>query len=216
MADGVIALTYNPNLEVDSSIPIVTIDRHLGETIPCVSSDNFRGGELAAEKLIELGCRRLLFLRINSRTPGEPDKRCAGFESICGAKGVEHKTLSVYDEETEEPIYRFVEENIHDGRFDFDGIFCNSDMLANGVCRFLTERGVSVPDQVQIIGYDGIIDRFTDQVVCSTIEQPIAQMAQAAVTLIMNYFETTEGMNVCLPVRYVSGGTTKDQDVRNG
>ena len=209
-ADGVIALTYHPDLEVDSSIPIVTIDRHLGDMIPCVSSDNFHGGELAAEKLIELGCRKLLFLRISAEIPGEPDKRCAGFESVCGKKGIPYQSVLVKDKDTEEPIFRFLEEHFGDGNYDFDGIFCNSDILAVRVRRFLENRGIGIPEQVQIIGYDGIFNPFTGGFVCSSIEQPLAQMSQAVVTLLMNYVEMTEGINVLLPVRYVSGGTTRD------
>lgn len=209
-ADGVIALTYSPDLKVDESLPIVTIDRHLGNSIPCVSSDNFRGGEIAAEKLIELGCGKLLFMRISSRIPGEPDKRRSGFENICGMRGVDYMTFQIYGDDTESPFYRFLEEHIVDGRLEYDGIFCNSDILAGRVIRFLDEKGIRVPDDVQIIGYDGIPDRFTDKIVCSTIEQPLAQMAQTAVALLTNPVETAEGMNVMLPVKYLPGRTTKD------
>jgi len=209
-ADGVIALTYSPDLEVDESIPIVTIDRHLGKKIPCVSSDNFRGGEIAAEKLIDLGCKNLLFLRISAEIPGEPNRRCAGFESVCRSRGVPYEKLLLLDKESDDPIYRFLEDRIHDGNLDFDGIFCNSDILAVRVKRFLEAHGVDIPDQVQIIGFDGIFNPFTGGCVCSTIVQPLAQMAQAAVTLLMNPFDTTEGMNVMLPVKYIPGGTTKD------
>ena len=120
--DGVIALTYSPNLEVGESIPIVTIDRHLDAGIPCVSSDNFRGGELAAGKLIELGCKKLLFMRITSRIQGEPNKRCAGFESVCQMKNVDYDTLLFNNDEPEEPIYNLLEEYISDGSFRYDGI----------------------------------------------------------------------------------------------
>ena len=208
--DGVIALTYSPDLEVGESIPIVTIDRHLDSDIPCVSSDNFRGGELAAKKLIELGCKKLLFMRITSRIQGEPNKRCAGFENVCQTNNVDYDTLLLCDDEPEEPIYRFLDEHFKDGKAEYDGIFCNSDILARRVIRSLNEKSIGVPDQVQIIGYDGIIDRFTDQYVCSTIEQPIAMMAETAVTILLNPTETTSGANICLPVRYVPGGTTKD------
>ncbi len=206
--DGVIALTYSPNLEVGDSISIVTIDRHLDEDIPCVSSDNFRGGELAAKKLIEL--RKLLFMRITSRIPGEPNKRCAGFESVCQSRNIDYETLLFVDDEPEEPIFQFLENHIHDGELAYDGIFCNSDILASQVIRFLSERNISIPDQVQLIGYDGIIDRFTDRYVCSTIEQPIAQMAETAVNILLDYQGASEGVNICLPVKYIPGGTTKD------
>lgn len=208
--DGVIALTYSPDLTVSGNIPVVTIDRHLGDFVPCVSSDNYRGGELSAKKLIELGCHKLLHLRFTSGIPGETDKRSAGFEFKCSQYGVEFETIVLSDKETEEPFYRFIEDHICGETIEFDGIFCSSDMLANHVKRFITERGVSVPEQVQIIGYDGIPDQFTDTLICSTIEQPIAQMAEAAVETLLNYNENSKGLNICLPVRYVPGGTTKD------
>lgn len=47
---------------------------------PCITSDNFGGGQLAAERLTELGCQCLLFLRMGDHTIGEPDKREAGFK----------------------------------------------------------------------------------------------------------------------------------------
>ena len=209
--DGVIALTYSPNLEVGESIPIVTIDRHLDAGIPCVSSDNFRGGELAAGKLIELGCKKLLFMRITSRIQGEPNKRCAGFESVCQMNNVDYDTLLFNDDEPEEPIYNLLEEYISDGSFRYDGIFCNSDIMASKVIGFLRERGIDIPGQVQIIGYDGIIDSYTDRYVCSTIEQPIAMMAETAVNILLNPADTPSGANICLPVRYIPAGTTKDR-----
>ena len=57
--DGIIALTYDPKLEAPSEINSVSIDRYLGANIPCVASDNYAGGRLAAEKLMENGCRKL-------------------------------------------------------------------------------------------------------------------------------------------------------------
>ena len=48
--DGIIGLTYIPALEVDPSVPFVTIDRHLNSSIPCVSSDNYQGGQLATDE----------------------------------------------------------------------------------------------------------------------------------------------------------------------
>ena len=208
--DGVIALTYSPDIAIGDSIPVVTIDRHLDPDVPCVSSDNFRGGEIAAQKLIELGCRKLLFLRITSPIQGEPNKRLAGFENICKTQNVDYDTFLLSDVEQEGLVYRYLEEHIQDGGFAYDGIFCNSDMMANRVISYLREKDISIPEQVQIIGYDGIIDRFTDKYVCSTIEQPIAMMAETAVTVLLNPTDTTIGANICLPVRYVPGGTTKD------
>ena len=78
--DGIIGLTYNPNLIIEESTPFVAIDRSMGPKIPCVASDNFAGGQLAAEKLAALGCKKVAFLRIGSSLTNEPNKRKAGFE----------------------------------------------------------------------------------------------------------------------------------------
>ena len=51
--DGIIGLTYNPNLAIEDSTPFIAIDRTMGSHIPCVTSDNFAGGQMAAEKLAD-------------------------------------------------------------------------------------------------------------------------------------------------------------------
>ncbi len=59
--DGIIGLTYSPNLIIEENTPFVAIDRSIGTGIPCVASDNFGGGQLAAEKLADLGCKNVAF-----------------------------------------------------------------------------------------------------------------------------------------------------------
>ena len=205
--DGVIALTYNPNLsKIDTSTPIVTIDRHFSVNIPCVSSDNFRGGEIAAEKLLELGCRKLLFLGIGPDILGEPDRRGPGFETACRRAGVYFEQLLLRDRDTDAGFYTFLEENICCGKLEFDGIFCKTDWLAVKVCAFLKKQGILIPEDVQIIGYDGIPDYATRQYPCSTIVQPLQQMAEMAVELVLH---PSTAANVCLPVQYAWGGTTR-------
>ena len=46
--DGIIALTYNPDLTIPEGLPFVTIDRFFSVSVPCVASDNFGGGCMAA------------------------------------------------------------------------------------------------------------------------------------------------------------------------
>lgn len=208
--DGIIALTYRPDIEVDPGIPLVSIDRRFNDWVPCVSSDNFHGGELAAEKLVELGCRKLLFLRIGPTLLSEADKRGPGFESACRRLGVPYEMLMVNDEETEAPIYRFLLEHLGAGKPDFDGIFCNTDGLALRICSFLREQGVRIPEDVQIIGYDGILNFANGMYLCSTIVQPILKMAERSVDIILGDDPHPDNSSHVLPVFYASGGTTRD------
>lgn len=207
--DGIIALSYSPDLEVDDSVPVVTIDRHFSSKLPCVSSDNYRGGELAAETLIARGCRNLLFLRIGPNIYGEVEKRGPGFENACRLANVPYQTLILSDDDTNAPFYRYLDEHIQDGELAFDGIFCNSDGLAVRICEFLRGRGISIPQQVQIIGYDGLMDFATGRYICSTIVQPLAAMAETAVKLLLRTDDTLAPANVSLPVCFAPGGTTR-------
>jgi len=209
-ADGIIGLTYNPDLQIDEDLPFVSLDRCFSPHIPCVSSDNYGGGRLAAEKLIALGCKHLAFLRIGSVQPGESDKRGAGFESVCLAEGVAYTTLRLYDGDDQQRFASLFRSHMTQGKLDIDGIFCSTDKLAWRIRQILQELGVRVPEDVQIIGYDGI-RRFGDGALyCSTIVQPVQRLAQTCVDLLLAKDRSNIPALVCLPVTYAPGGTTRE------
>ena len=207
--DGIIAITYNPSLDVNEKIPFVIIDRKFDSNVPCVASDNYAGGELAASKLIENGCRQLLFLSVSSHVPGEADKRMSGFINYCRKNKISHTEHVVFDEEGIDAIYSFIDKSIKKGTFTYDGIFCNTDLTAVRVIRHLKSKGISIPEDVQIIGYDGVTIFGSDDYYCSTIRQPLKEMAMTAVDIILNKDRSSSPSLVCLPVTYCFGGTTK-------
>ena len=96
-ADGIIALTYNPHLEIPDDIPFVTIDRFFSVSVPCVASDNFAGGRMAACELAKRGCKRVAFMRIGSLLTNEPNKRKDGFISGCMEFGLSYECLLLND-----------------------------------------------------------------------------------------------------------------------
>ncbi len=208
--DGIIGLTYTPDLEVDPRLPYVSIDRYFGPNVPCVSSDNFSGGQLAAEKLLELGCRRPLFLRIGSKVPGESDKRGDGFESACRQRGIACAALHLNGEEGMEPFRDFLADHMDRGRLAFDGIFCATDALTVHIRGILTELGLRVPEDVQLIGFDGIRRFAVGGFHCSTVIQPIARLAETSVDLLLREDRSNLPSLVCLPVTYAPGGTTRE------
>lgn len=208
--DGVIGLTYNPELEVDPRLPYVSIDRKFNPGTPCVSSNNFGGGQLAAEKLLELGCKRLLFLRIGSEVPGESDKRGDGFEFYCRQKGADCTALRRYDRDGIESFRTFLEEHMEGGRLAFDGIFCGTDALTCHILEMLAELGARVPEDVQLIGFDGIRSFPTNRFYCSTIVQPIDRLAETCVDILLREDRNNLPSLICLPVAYAAGGTTKE------
>ena len=75
----------------------------------------------------------------------------------------------------------------------------------------LKELGFRVPEDVQIIGYDGIRRFGGEALYCSTIVQPIQKIAETAVDLLLTKDRSNIPALVCLPVSYVPGGTTREE-----
>ena len=96
------------------------------------------------------------------------------------------------------------------GKFEFDGIFCSSDHLALIVKEELENIGIRVPQDVQIIGFDGIQIMNGGKPIVSSIQQPVAQIAQTGVRILLQLIEEGSAESVVdLPVRFVEGGTTR-------
>ena len=208
--DGIIGLTYNPNLLVDEHIPFVSIDRSMGPNIPCVASDNFAGGQLAAEKLADLGCKHVAFLRIGSSLSNEPNKRKSGFENGCLARGLTYEMKILNDGDSFEEFEKFLKDHIQNGKLIFDGIFCVTDNVAWSVLKILDKLHQQVPEDVQVIGFDGI-RMFGDQdYICSTIVQPLPDIAEMCMELLLQENMMPKPPLVCLPVTYAWGGTTRE------
>lgn len=206
--DGIIGLTYNPSLVVEENTPFVAIDRSMGPGIPCVACDNFAGGQLAAEKLADLGCRHVAFLRSGSSLANEPNKRKAGFENGCLSRGLSYEMKILNDGDSFEEFEQFLSEHLSEGRLDFDGIFCVTDRLACLTRDMLGRLQQRVPEDVQLIGFDGIRAFGNTVYHCSTIVQPIPEMAEMCVDLLLRESMLAKPPLVCLPVTYASGGTT--------
>ncbi len=209
--DGIIGLTYNPKLHLEENIPFVSIDRPMGAHIPCVASDNFAGGQMAVEKLADLGCKNIAFLRIGSSLDCEPNKRKAGFENGCLARGLSFSEKILQDGESLSKFQDFLNEHqSSDGKLEFDGLFCVTDCLAYEIIKILRKMNIRVPEDVQVIGFDGIQAFGDGDYFCSTIVQPVQDIAEMCVELLLQESMSTKPPLVCLPVSYAYGGTTKD------
>lgn len=208
--DGIIGLTYNPNLQVTENIPYISIDRIIGSHIPCIASDNFAGGQMAAEKLADLGCKNVAFLRVGSSLNNEPNKRKAGFENGCLARNLQYSLKILEDGYSLDEFESFLKEHMHNGKLDFDGLFCVTDLIAYEILKILQKLNIKVPEDVQVIGFDGIQTFGDGDYICSTIVQPVHDIAEMCVELLLQENMTAKPPLVCLPVSYKYGGTTRE------
>jgi DNA-binding LacI/PurR family transcriptional regulator len=131
------------------NIPVVTVDHILDENIPSITSDNVKGGTLAAKKLISTGCKTILVFR-------GPSFLLTTMERTIGFLN-ELKTHQLYadifDFDLISPDVKLMEEVLRNNP-NVDGIFAFSDTLALTALHILQKLGKKVPADVQIIGYD--------------------------------------------------------------
>ncbi|MBR2047839.1 MAG: LacI family DNA-binding transcriptional regulator [Oscillospiraceae bacterium] len=207
--DGIICLSYNPNLQVSEDVPLISIDRYFGAHIPCVASDNYGGGALAAQALVRNGCKSLAFLRVGSKLTNEPNKRRDGFINACENMAVPYMMKILDDGQPYSAFEEFLQAHMQDGKLDFDGIFCVTDLLAHQIMGSLRQMGLRIPEDVQVVGYDGIRHFGDLDYTCSTIVQPVEEMAETCVDLVLEKNEGKTPSLICLPVRYAYGGTTR-------
>lgn len=208
--DGIIGITYS-DLDnfVSSHLPFVTIDRHFKEETVCVTSDNFHAGQLAVEKLVEKGCKKLGYVGTHSRFPSETTKRRDGFEAQAEQMGVPY---AIYD--GEDPVMEFKQEirTFFEKNPDVDGVFAHTDFIALDILEVLDELKRKVPEEVQIIGCDGIKMEAGRKQFLSTIRQPVDLMAKAAVEKIIQVIDGEPvKTKITLPVHYLEGSTTKNE-----
>ena len=208
--DGIIALTYNPNLAIPDDVPFVTIDRFFSVSVPCIAADNFGGGWMAAKKLQELGCRKIAFMRVGSTLTNEPSKRKDGFVSACVEMGMPFEVMALEDGAPFSDFEDFLTGHMADGKLEFDGLFIGTDMLAWEIIKTLRRLGIRVPEDVQVIGFDGIRMFGDQEYIVSTIVQPVQEIAEACVSTVLSADLSSVPSLICLPVRYAAGGTTRE------
>ncbi len=207
-ASGIICLSEHSDLRVPDGIPAVSIDRPLGPGIPCITSDNYIGGCIAAQKLIDNGCKSLAFLCAGSPVSNETDKRRDGFVRVCTDAGVSFDSMCVRESASDSVLEDFLRLHLHGGRLEYDGLFCATDHLVHQVRHILAQMDLNVPKDVQIIGYGGMKGFGDRELSCSTIVQPVEEMAQMCVDLILRASQRGISCSLQLPVYYAFGGTT--------
>lgn len=208
--DGLIAITYSKDLDqyITSNLPIVSIDRHFTEDVVYVTSDNANGGRIAASELIKRDCKKIAYLGSVSDIKNESMKRRQGFEEEAKRQNFPHLVL-----ELKEPVNDIRESvvNFLDEHTDIDGIFAMNDKWARMIIKTLQERKKVIPDDVQVIGYDGITASKEEELTFSTIKQPVQLMAQkAAEALIKIINEEPAEEKMILPVEFYDGYSTKN------
>lgn len=137
-------------------IPSVLIDIPLaGERVGHVTTDNVSGSREAVQHLISLGHTHIVFINGYEEASVSRD-RLSGYILALQEAGIPYDPSYVYDgrfseEGGAEAIRRALEEHPQ-----MTAVFCSSDLMALGAIEALKEKGLSVPEDISVVGYDDI------------------------------------------------------------
>ena len=179
--DGVVALNtavFGASLvrQLAERVPVVAgaTSGSMGPDVVCVGLDESLGMQRATRHLVEQGCTRI------AHVTGPPDAmgrnlRLEGFRSAVGEL-FDPDLVVVGDYSTQtgyEQLRRLLQ------RRSIDGVAAANDLSAFGCLQALQERGLGVPDDVKVVGFDNVPESATRTPALTTVAQDFVRLAEA-------------------------------------
>lgn len=176
---------------VFSAIGLAQVDEGKKKTYSNIAVDDCAESKKLVEYLIQMGHRKIAIITEGTEEPSVGQLRLEGYRQALEAAGIPVK----------EELIRYVEEDIDHYSMEngylttkrlirekepFTAIFAIADAIALGACRAIYEEGLRIPEDVTVVGYDGIKmgEYITPQL--TTIRQPVKEMAQMTIKLLFD------------------------------
>lgn len=210
--DGILLVSLPPREEElelvrRAGLPLVLVDAE-HPAAPRVVIDDAHGGALAAEHLIALGHRRIAFVGDVLPSPfGFPRTRFAGFARALAAAGIELPTELIREGPHGREVARALARELLALQAPPTAIFAASDTQAVGVLAAARERGLAVPRDLSVIGFDDV--EPAELVGLTTVRQPLWASGRRGVELLLGSLEDPrEPEEEVLPLEVVVRRTT--------
>jgi len=186
--DGIVFL-IPLQLEMDfirsicEDVPFIAIDVDLGPRLPIVIVDQDRGARLAIEHVTDLGHRQIAFIC------GPSQWRAAKLRTRGWMKALERVNLApgpmLEGDWSAKSGYFAALELIRHYRSEFTALVTANDHMALGALSAFRENGIEVPDDISVIGYDGMPESEFYQPSLTTIYQDFAALGKVSVEFLL-------------------------------
>jgi DNA-binding LacI/PurR family transcriptional regulator len=183
-------LTNMINFHLKDEIPVVLVDREVhGYDIPSVNLDNRYGGMLATDHLLDLGHRAILFATSDFNL-AEMHRREGYTESLRehGVTPDDGLVISQSEEAWSRGTCPKLSERIAKGMVP-TAIFASNDFKAMQVILILKQHGLSVPEDVSVVGYDDVAVAAMADPPLTTVRQPLEKMIAAGARLLLEILD---------------------------
>ncbi|MCX5268202.1 LacI family DNA-binding transcriptional regulator [Streptomyces sp. NBC_00199] len=192
-------------------VPFVMIDPVVEPPpeVVSVGAANWQGGVTATQHLLELGHERIAVIAGPRRWMCS-SARVAGYRSALASAGVAYRPEFLRHGDFDESVARRRMDELLDLPTPPAAVFVCSDRMALGVYQALTERGLRVPHDVSVVGFDDLPESRWTTPALTTVRQPLGEMAATALRLLVRMMdgEHPEGTRTELSTRLVPRAST--------
>lgn len=195
--DGVLLAGYTGSTqELAAALrgtPAVVITRKLEvDGVDSVLTDDFRSGELAVEHLHDLGHRRIAHVDISDWLPYTA--RREGYLAAMNRFGLE--PLLVHSDMTERGGRAAMEQFLASGATPPTAVFAHNDLTAIGIMEALASHGLTVPDDLALVGCDNIEVAASPLIGLTSIDQHAGELGRVAAQVMLDRLAGGSGPGV--------------------
>lgn len=153
--DGIIIGSHSIDIDYSEvAAPVVALDRYLADDIPLVASDHAEGGRIAAQAFIDRHCHKVAQLVASGRVRTPSNLRHEAFANAMRLNGITCITHELQLNQFQYSTYIETAKQVLDEYPGLDGVF-SADPVAVAVQQEALRRGMCVPDDLFVYGYDG-------------------------------------------------------------
>jgi LacI family transcriptional regulator, galactose operon repressor len=189
VAGLVIIPTSAEGLELlrDANICTVVLEYET-EGAYCLVADDFQGGRIATEHLLKLGHRRIGCIT-RARDTSSSRNRVQGYRTALENAGVCLEQNLIVETEASIGVGEAATFHLLDQPQPPTAIFAHSDVIALGALSAIHKRGLRVPDDVSVVGYDDIDEAPYFNPPLTTIAYPKQAMGEGAARLLIDLIQ---------------------------
>ncbi|WP_066188827.1 GntR family transcriptional regulator [Gracilibacillus timonensis] len=186
--------------------PVISLDKKNYElNFPTILSDNFAGGQLATQFLMDNGHTRIAYLYNHSHLPQSVRNRYIGYLTTLHRADLTDYTAAIDVKNEDGALLRYIKEH------QVTGFICENDLIAMEAMRSLKHADYTIPEDLSIIGFDNIqASSFVDPPL-TTVAQDFKKIGQIAGQTLIEWIENDQmPSDIKVPVTFIKRESTKN------
>ncbi|MCT4634445.1 MAG: LacI family transcriptional regulator [Firmicutes bacterium] len=174
-------------------VPVIFVDRDVecDDILGKITVNNELGAYEGVSHMIHKGMKKIIHIT-GSLSNKPADDRLQGYKKALMKNKIEYSPDNVFEGDfTVGWGYKAVEKAFERG-INFDGVFCGNDLIAIGVIKALKKKGISVPQQCGVVGFDDIEISAMMVPSLTTVSQPKYDMGNITAKVLIDIIEGKE------------------------